>query len=313
MKATYGTILVLVMATAVLLSTPLPCGAVEKEGKSIWRDDEPKGRHKWWKLTDEKIERIMNRLKEADPKKAEELEKLREKNEEKFRAELRKVVHERYRKHTGRRSRPRGEPNKPFMKPYRPGRGPRMGHPGMPGMKERGGMRMDMGMGMNMQEKRAEYLKWLKENYPEKTDELAELREENPELYMRKLWRGYKKYRRIVEAEKENPELAQALKEDLELKNRRDTLLRKIRAASDDEKRELAKELKGVVSNRFDLIVKRKQIEYEQLLKKLEKLKERVKQSEAEVEKWKDVKFKNENVKARVEELVSGAGKFKWN
>ena len=309
MKATYGAILVLVMATAVLLSTPLPCGAVEKEEKSIWHEGESKHRHKWWKLTDEKIERMMNRLKEADPEKAKELEKLREESEEKFKAELRKVVRERYKKHTGRRFRSWGEPNKPFMKPCRPGMGPRMGHHGMPGMKGRRGMRM----GMNMQEKHAEYLKWLKENYPEKAEGIAELREENPELYMRKLWHGYKKYRRIAEAEKENPKLAQALKEDLELKNRRDKLLRKIRAASDDEKRELVKELEGVASSRFDLIVKRKQIEYEQLLKKLEKLKERVKQSEAEVEKWKDVKFKNENVKARVEELVSGTEKFKWN
>ena len=68
-----------------------------------------------------------------------------------------------------------------------------------------------------------------------------------------------------------------------------------------------------VVSSRFDLIVKRKQIEYEQLRNRLEKLKKEVEQREAEVEKWKDAKFKNESVKARLEELVSGAEKFQWD
>ena len=58
------------------------------------------------------------------------------------------------------------------------------------------------------------------------------------------------------------------------------------------------------------MIVKRKQIEYEQLSKKLEKLKEQVKRSEAEVEKWENVKDKE--VKQRLEELISRAEKFNW-
>jgi flagellar motor protein MotB len=120
-----------------------------------------------------------------------------------------------------------------------------------------------------------------------------------------------KKYRRIFEAEKENPELAKVLKEDLELKEKRNKLLRRIRASTNDaEKKRLTKELEEVVSSRFDLIVKRKQIEYEQLSKKLEKLKEQVKRSEAEVEKWENVKDKE--VKQRLEELISRAEKFNW-
>ncbi|MBA7708375.1 hypothetical protein ES703_117273 [subsurface metagenome] len=96
------------------------------------------------------------------------------------------------------------------------------------------------------------------------------------------------------------------------LKGKRDKLLGKIRAASDkDEKKELVENLEEVISSRFDLIVRRKQVEYEQLHKKLEKLQKRVKQSEAEVEKWK--KVKSEKVKERLKELISRSEKFRWD
>jgi hypothetical protein len=60
------------------------------------------------------------------------------------------------------------------------------------------------------------------------------------------------------------------------------------------------------------LIVRRKQIEYEHLLRKLEKLKKRVEGSEAKVDKWKDAAFKKESVKARLGELVGESDEFKW-
>ena len=165
-----------------------------------------------------------------------------------------------------------------------------------------------------MHERHTEYLEWLEKNYPEKAKKLAELKEEKPKLYRRQIGLSLKKYGRIAKASKENPELAEALKEDLELKKERDKLLRKIRAATDDDKKKkLVKKLEEVVDSRFDLIVKRKQIRYEMTSKRLEKLREQVKQSKAEVEKWKDAKFKNENVKARLEELTSKIESFKWD
>jgi len=165
-----------------------------------------------------------------------------------------------------------------------------------------------------MRERHAEYIEWLEKNHPEEAEKLAELREKKPELYMRHIALSLKKYGRIAEAAKGNPELAKVLKEDLELKKERDKLLRKITAASDDgEKKESVEQLQEVIGSRFDLIVRRKQIEYEQLLKKLEKLRERVKESEAEVEKWKDAEFKNENVKVRLEKLISRKEEFGWD
>ncbi len=165
-----------------------------------------------------------------------------------------------------------------------------------------------------IRERHTEYIEWLKKNYPDEAEKLAELREKKPDLYMRHIVLSLKRYGRIAEAAKENPELAEVLKEDLEFKKERDKLLRKIRAASDDdEKKESVEQLQEVIGSRFDLIVRRKQMEYEQLLKKLEKLRERVKESEAEVGKWKDAEFKNENVKVRLGELISRTEEFRWD
>ena len=73
---------------------------------------------------------------------------------------------------------------------------------------------------------------------------------------------------------------------------------------SDKEKKKLTAQLEEVVSSRFDLVVREKQIAYERLRKKLEELKKRVEESQAEVDKLMEVEFKTENVKKRVEELM---------
>jgi hypothetical protein len=165
------------------------------------------------------------------------------------------------------------------------------------------------GTGMHWRDK---YLDWLKENYAEEAEKLAELSGKDIDLYSRQLGLSFKKYGRIAEAAGENPQLAEVLKKDLALKQQQDKLLGEIETAGDKEKEELVKELKEVISNRFDVIVERKQIEYEQLLKKLERLKNEVEQRKAKMEKWKDVEFKNESVKARLKELLGKADEFKW-
>jgi hypothetical protein len=272
----------------VLLTAPVPCGAAEKDRENIWSDEKPKPVAKQRQLTKETIKRIMSRLAETNPEKAEELEQLRKKDPEKFRLELRKVMRGQFSKRIRERGKERAG---------RQHHGGRPGSGGMPGSAYwRGGELL---------------VEWLEKNYPEEAEKLAGLKEKKPKLHTRQMALALKKYRRIFEAEKENPELAKVLKEDLELKEKRNKLLRRIRASTNDaEKKRLTKELEEVVSSRFDLIVKRKQIEYEQLSKKLEKLKEQVKRSEAEVEKWENVKDKE--VKQRLEELISRAEKFNW-
>ena len=317
--------LVLMAATAILLVTSLTYGAaavekeaeetekgnaaaVEQEVEVIWPEDRPKRRHRRLELTDEIIERVMNRLKQTEPEKAKKLAKLQAKNPTKFKAEIRKVMREQLsergrggRKLQRRADMPIAGPGVPFKQASRATAGrsaPTRGR-GKEAIRER------------MRQRHNEYLEWLELNYPERAKKLAELRQAKPELYMRRIALSMRKYGRIAEAAKENPELAEVLKEDLELKGKRDKLLRKIRAASDDASGELTKELKEVIGSRFDLIIKRKQIAYEQLRKRLEELKEQVKQSEAEVEKSKELK--DEKVKERLEKLISRTERFNWD
>ncbi|MDD5063387.1 MAG: hypothetical protein PHQ35_01325 [Phycisphaerae bacterium] len=294
MKTKYGIILVLAIAT-VLSATALCCRAAEdvnKKEDNIWSEDTAKRGHGRPELTEEKIEHIMNQLAETDPNKAKELKQLQENNPEKFKAELRNVMREqfgkKFRKHVEKRPEPFGP------------RGMQHGPEGMP-------------PGAGMPWRHDKYLDWLKENYADEAKKLAELSTKDPNLYWKQLGLSMKKYGRIAEAARENPQLAEVLKKDLALRQQQDKLLEQIKTAGDKEKEALLNELKEVLNHRFDAILKRKQIEYEQLLKKLERLKKEVEQRSAKVEKWKDAGFKNESVKARLEELLGKTDEFKWN
>jgi len=100
----------------------------------------------------------------------------------------------------------------------------------------------------------------------------------------------------------------------LELRDKRDELLKKIKAAKEEEeKKKLSAELREVAGDRFDLIVRRKEIAYEQLLKRLAELKKQVEENKAEIAEWKDPKFKEENVKKHLEDLLKGLPKFRWD
>lgn len=316
MKAKYGIILVLATA-AILSATALYCraaedvnkqevkstepapaqsGAAEKE--DIWSEDEAKGGPGRPELTAERIERIMNRLAETDPNKAEELKQLQAKDPEKFKAELRDVMREQIGKRIAKHMEKPTEPIVPE---------------GMP--PERGMQRRDEPFGRGHMPPEMDidkYLEWLKGNYPAEAEKLAELSKEDPNVYWRQVGLSLKKYGRIAEAARENPRLAEVLKKDLALRQQQDKLLEEIEASGDKDKEGLVKDLKEVLNNRFDVIVERKQIEYEQLLSRLEMLKKDVEHRKAEMEKWKDAKFKDDSVKARIDELLGKSDKFTW-
>ena len=275
--------LILTVTIAVVLSANSACLAGESQKPPA--KDEPEH----WKLTDRGIERIMKRLEETDPKKAEELQILRDKDLDEFKRQLRNIQRERLAEHR-RPAEPR------FMMGGGPGRERR----------SRGEMRQRF----------VEYLEELEKIYPDEAKKLAEMKEKQPDMYRRSVGLSYRRYGRIVEKAKDDPNLAQVLKENFELKKERNELVEKIKAASDEEKKEkLNRELQEVLSKRFDTLVKWKQIEYELLLERLERLKEEIKKSKAHIEKWKDDKFKEENIKAHIKELLSPENdrKFRWH
>jgi hypothetical protein len=163
--------------------------------------------------------------------------------------------------------------------------------------------------------KRAEFTEWLKENYSRQAEELAKLEYTEPDLYWKKFDLVRDKYWRIFEEERRNPELAEVLKEDLALREREEELVSRIKTTKKEaEKTELTTELEEVISRRFDLIIRRKQIAYERLLKWLEELKNRIKHSNEEILKWQNEEFKAENVARRLKELIEGnTPKFRWD
>ncbi len=284
--------LLLLVIAIVTLST-LPCSAQQKPLKdepNIWIEQgprklrtpgsprEPRGpRHgpgrqgRKFELTDEEIDQILKSLNEIDPAKAEELQKLRKEDLERFQFEIRRHGGEQF----GRIVRQR-------IERWR-------------------------------NQRRDEFLQWLEKNYNKEAKELSGLKEKDAKLYWGKSELINRKYWPIFEEEKKNPELAEVLKEDLELKKRRDGLLRKIKSTNNDkERKDLTEQLEEVVGRRFDLIIRRKQIEYERLLKRIEQLQKELEQSKAEIDEWRDEKTKKENVTNRVNELT-GAGSFNWD
>jgi hypothetical protein len=281
-------ILVLAIA-AVVIAVALPCPASEKgeEQQNIFTEGERmgpgpgpgpeggrgrgQGRGRF-ELTEEDIDRIMEGVKQRDPKKAEELAKIREKDPEKFQEELRRHGREEFGKIVRER-----------IEKWR-------------------------------QERQAEFVKWLGENAPKEARELAKLKERNAELYTKKFELIRNKYWRIFEESRRNPELAEVLLEDLRLKERRDMLVGEIKAArSDNEKKKLTAELERAVSNRYDLIVRRKQIAYERLLKWLEELRNRIRESREDIAEAQDETVKDQNVKKRMQDLLEPNKGFNWD
>ncbi|HUS73854.1 MAG TPA: hypothetical protein VMY06_12390 [Sedimentisphaerales bacterium] len=161
--------------------------------------------------------------------------------------------------------------------------------------------------------RREEFIEWLGKNYRRDAAELAKLKG-NTELYWKKYELIRNKYRRIFEEERRNPELADVLKEDLRLRERRDELLHKIKTTKDDKKKkELIAQLQEVIGDRYDLIIRQKQIAYEQLLKRLEDLKRKIRESRDGIAEFRQEKVRKENIKKQTEDLLKEIKKFKWN
>jgi hypothetical protein len=239
----------------------------------------------------ENIAKILEQIKLQDPNKAAKLEKLRIENPMLFRLEMRRYSHPRQEEFDGPDS-------------NLPHRGPGMDQP------------MDL-MGRekireHMMAKENEMMTWLEKNEPAKAKELAALKEKDPGAYTRRMMFEMKNYRQIIETEQTNPALAEVLKKELALKQKRNGLLDQIKGTTDEaKKKELTAQLKTVVGDNFDLIVQKKQLRYEELKKKLEELQQNVKKSQTELETIKSQKDKQ--VDQRLKDLLSNSEKIDWD
>jgi tRNA/tmRNA/rRNA uracil-C5-methylase (TrmA/RlmC/RlmD family) len=239
-------------------------------------------------MREEIMAKLLEKIKKEDPNEAAKLANLREEDPKAFRMEFRK-----YMKEHGQR--PEGfEPNQ-----FRGSEGP-MGQMGRENIRE------------HIQARENELMTWLQKNDPNKAKELSALKEKDPPAYMRRMMFEMKNYRQIIEAEQTNPALAEVLKKDLALKQKRNDLLDQIKETTDEaKKKELTDQLKTVIGDRFDLIVQKKQLKYEELKKKLEELQQNVKKSQTELENIKSKK--TEQVELHLKDLLNQSEKIDWD
>ncbi len=224
-----------------------------------------------YKLSEQRIKQLLNQLAEKEPEKAAKLRDMRKKDSKKFRAEIRDLA----------------------LKDYtRPGR-----------WRER--------MQQRHQKRHDAYIKWLENNYPDEAAKLKELQEKEPDEYLKHYISSRRRFGPIMEAQEKNPELAEVLAEELELKDLRGELIKELLTAKDNDKqKELAEQLKNIISRRFDLIIKKKQLRYEALLRRIEQLRKKVQDQKAEVNNL--IKSKDQATKARFEELIGKNEKLNW-
>lgn len=177
-----------------------------------------------------------------------------------------------------------------------------MGMPGMAGQRIR----------HNVQEREAELMSWLEQNDPNKAKELKALKEKDVKAYARRMMFEMRNYWGIMDAQRTNPALAEVLKKDMVLRQQRSELLEKYKAAKDDAaKAEIKEQLKEVLGQRFDLIVQKKQLRYEDLKKRLEQLQEDLKKSQTELEGLKGKK--EQQVQKHLEELLNRSEEIDWD
>ncbi len=245
--------------------------------------------------TQEMIDRFLEELRIKDPQKAKALTELREKDPAKFTEEIRNIFREQMRQRMSERGDRDFGPTEgrfgDFNRPMGVMEGREGGGPRGPGGRDEPRPWREMAG-----ERQEEFIKWLGKEYPEDANKLEALRQ-NPELFDRQFGMFMRKYIGIFMA-RDNPELVKVLKRDLVLRDERNDLVHRITEAKQAKQREeLIAQLTSIISERYDLIVKRTQLEYEQLAKRLEELKK-------QIEKWKDESFKKERVKEQVKELT---------
>jgi len=163
-------------------------------------------------------------------------------------------------------------------------------------------------------QRRADFLKWLEKAVPDEAKELARLKERGPDLYAKKYELVWRRYDRIFEESRRNPEWAEILLEDVKLQKRRDDLVKRIKATQNTKERDrLVAALEDVVALRYDVIIRQKQMIYERLLGRLRELQERIKESRTEIAEYMKEEAKAENVKKRTQELLEAKKGLRWD
>ncbi len=260
------------LSAAVLGVVAVPTWAAAGSDKTdafegIWTEDldRESGRAE---LSKERLDQIIKYASEGKADEEKRLRKLYADDQPKFWGEVREFFH---------RNRPSG-PN---------------------GQRPRGGGRWRE----RLQKQHDELLALIKEHRPERARKLADLREGDADKYFREFSAQRRIWGPVLEARKKGAKkLAALLIKDIDLVEDRDALLREIHGADKGQRAKLIKELEGVIGKRFDLILKKKKLQYEALRRRLKRLQEELERKQQELEKL--TGSKKQAITNRVNELA---------
>lgn len=265
----------LLAAVLGVVATPTPAAAGSDKTdafEGIWTEDldRESGRAE---LSKERLEQIIKAASQGKAAEEKRLRKLYADDQSKFWGEVRDFFH---------RNRASG-------------RGPGPGQRGSGGWRER------------VQKRHEELLALIKEHRPERARKLVALRESSDESDRDKYFKEFSAQRRIwgpvLEAMNRGAKrLAALLIEDIGLVEERDALLRKIHYADEKRLPELTKKLEVVVGKRFDLILKKKKLQYIELRRKLKRLQEQLERKQQELEEL--TGSKKQAIGGRLEQLL---------
>lgn len=260
------------------------------------------------------VERMLERIAQDDPEKAKELRELHQEDPEEFREQMHQYMQEKHGQRSqgqGQRSSPehfQGKRSRSGGGMQGTGKGPR--HADMQKDGRRRGHGRSGKWKEHIQKRHEEFVKWLEKNYPKVAKNLEKLKEKDTAEYIKQVAKKGKKYREIMEAEKKNPQYAKVLKEDITLKQARDKTIKKLKNAKGKQKEQLKAELEEIVTERFDIVIKKKEFKYNALKQKLEKMQKQVAKRQAELDKL--VQSKDEAIVDRIKELIGESEKLNW-
>jgi hypothetical protein len=231
-------------------------------------------------LTEQQIDRFLVRLSQSSPERAAELEKMRITQPQRFRWEIREEFANRFFQRVIPPVDSAAKPAVPSIPPTPPA------PPSDASLK-----------------RYAELKSWLEKTYPQQANELKA----NPMPSESRMNELYNRYDPVMRAERTNPPLAEAMKEDIATQLRCDELLMELPYADEKGRETIIKELDELTAKRFDLIVLKRQLQNDQLRRRLERLSQELDKQKTELDTLK--KSKEQAVKDRVKELVERSDK----
>lgn len=287
-----------IAALFALMVYPSPAAADEFE--DIWKEG-PNGPPRQMELDKERLDQLVKHVAEGNSQREEQLRQLYTKDRDKFWSEVRAFFG---------KQQEQGGRSEGGRQVESGGGGPGGGGPGRGGARDgQGGPRSSRWREEQLKRRHDEFISWLKENFPDIEKDLSQY-SDKPEEYFKRFSEVKDKYEHVMMTQKRDPELAKVLKEEIELTDYRNELLKDIRRADKKKRQQLIEQLTVVVSRRFDLIVRKKQLQFEELHRRLERLQKELAEREKELGNL--IESKEEATKSRIKVLLDPKQKVEW-